>query len=94
MENSQDFNSWANSLLTSANTQQTPSSNATSNANTTTPSAPAETKGIDLNVQKGDFFALLGANGAGKSTIISLISTLVPKSSGQIVINGYSIEKI
>lgn len=49
-------------------------------------------KGIDLNVQKGDFFALLGANGAGKSTIISLISTLVPKSSGQIVINGYSID--
>jgi ABC-2 type transport system ATP-binding protein len=50
-------------------------------------------KGINLNVQKGDFFALLGANGAGKSTTISLISTLIPKSSGQIIINGYSIDK-
>ena len=30
-------------------------------------------KGIDLTVKKGDFFALLGANGAGKSTTIGLI---------------------
>ena len=30
-------------------------------------------KGIDLTVKNGDFFALLGANGAGKSTTIGLI---------------------
>ena len=31
-------------------------------------------KGIDLNVERGDFFALLGPNGAGKSTTIGIIS--------------------
>jgi ABC-2 type transport system ATP-binding protein len=32
-------------------------------------------KGINLIVQKGDFFALLGANGAGKSTTIGAMTT-------------------
>ena len=34
-------------------------------------------KGIDLQVEKGDFYALLGPNGAGKSTTIGIISSLV-----------------
>jgi ABC-2 type transport system ATP-binding protein len=50
-------------------------------------------KSIDLTVQKGDFFALLGANGAGKSTTIGLISTLVNKSSGHIKIHGFDLDK-
>lgn len=50
-------------------------------------------KGIDLIVHPGDFFALLGANGAGKSTTISLISTLIKKTSGEIIINGYHLEQ-
>jgi len=50
-------------------------------------------KGIDLNVQTGDFFALLGANGAGKSTTIGLITSLVKKTSGEIRINGYDLDK-
>jgi ABC-2 type transport system ATP-binding protein len=45
-------------------------------------------KGINLDVQKGDFFALLGPNGAGKSTTISIISSLVNKSSGSVKIFG------
>ncbi len=49
-------------------------------------------KGIDLSVSQGDFFALLGANGAGKSTTIGLIATLLSKTSGQIAINGYDID--
>lgn len=49
-------------------------------------------KGIDLTVDKGDFFALLGANGAGKSTTIGLITTLIKKTSGDIVINGYNLD--
>lgn len=47
---------------------------------------------INLQVTKGDFFALLGANGAGKSTTIGLISSLLVKSSGSIKINGYNLE--
>lgn len=50
-------------------------------------------KGIDLTVKHGDFFALLGANGAGKSTTIGLITTLLTKTSGTIAINGYDLDK-
>lgn len=50
-------------------------------------------KGIDLTVKKGDFFALLGANGAGKSTTIGLITTLLTKTSGSILINGHDLDK-
>ncbi len=49
-------------------------------------------KGIDLTVEHGDFFALLGANGAGKSTTIGLITTLLTKTSGTIAINGYDLD--
>lgn len=49
-------------------------------------------KGINLSVRNGDFFALLGANGAGKSTTIGLISSLIKKTSGQIIINGYDLD--
>lgn len=41
-------------------------------------------KGIDLQVQAGDFFALLGANGAGKSTTIGIIASLVNPSAGSV----------
>lgn len=50
-------------------------------------------KGIDLTVQQGDFFALLGANGAGKSTTIGLVSTLIKKTSGNIFIAGYDLDQ-
>jgi ABC-2 type transport system ATP-binding protein len=50
-------------------------------------------KGIDLKVQTGDFFALLGANGAGKSTTIGLITDLIHKTSGKIKIYGFDLEK-
>lgn len=49
-------------------------------------------KGIDLTIKTGDFFALLGANGAGKSTTIGLITTLLNKTSGSISIHGYDLD--
>ena len=49
-------------------------------------------KGIDLQVEKGDFFALLGPNGAGKSTTIGVISSLVNKTGGEVSIFGYSLD--
>jgi len=49
-------------------------------------------KGIDLTVKSGDFFALLGANGAGKSTTIGLITTLLTKTSGSIHVHGYDLD--
>jgi ABC-2 type transport system ATP-binding protein len=50
-------------------------------------------KGVNLQVRKGSFFGLLGANGAGKSTTINILSHLIPKTSGQIIINGYDLDK-
>ena len=50
-------------------------------------------KGVDLQVEKGDFFALLGPNGAGKSTCIGIVSGLVNKTSGSVRIFGHSIDE-
>ncbi len=50
-------------------------------------------KGIDLTIREGDFFALLGANGAGKTTIISILSGLTNKTSGEVEIFGTSIDE-
>lgn len=49
-------------------------------------------KGINLTVEQGDFFALLGRNGAGKSTAIGIISSLVNKSSGSVQIFDADID--
>lgn len=49
-------------------------------------------KGINLDVSEGDFFALLGQNGAGKSTTIGIISSLVNKTSGSVSVFGYNTD--
>lgn len=49
-------------------------------------------KGIDLNVAEGDFFALLGQNGAGKSTTIGIICSLITKTRGSVSVFGYDID--
>uniref|UniRef100_UPI0040422DA8 ABC transporter ATP-binding protein n=1 Tax=Enterococcus faecalis TaxID=1351 RepID=UPI0040422DA8 len=50
-------------------------------------------KGIDLVVEEGDFYALLGPNGAGKSTTIGIITSLVNKTSGNVSVFGYDLDK-
>ncbi len=45
-------------------------------------------KGIDLQVKQGDFFALLGSNGAGKTTAIGIICGLLNKTDGSVVVLG------
>ncbi len=49
-------------------------------------------KGIDLKVKAGDFFALLGQNGAGKSTTIGIISSLVNKTAGKVTIFDHDLD--
>lgn len=44
---------------------------------------------ISFNVMKGELFAFLGTNGAGKSTTINMICTLITKTSGEITVDGY-----
>jgi ABC-2 type transport system ATP-binding protein len=50
-------------------------------------------KGIDLEIKQGDFFALLGANGAGKTTAIGVLTGVVVKTAGSVKIFGIDIEK-
>ncbi len=50
-------------------------------------------KGVSLTIPKGEFFALLGPNGAGKTTLIGILSGLVEKTSGQVRVNGVSIDE-
>ncbi|MCY3767756.1 MAG: ABC transporter ATP-binding protein [Gammaproteobacteria bacterium] len=50
-------------------------------------------KGIDLKVETGDFFALLGRNGAGKSTAIGIISSLINKTAGIVRVFDADIDK-
>jgi len=45
---------------------------------------------VSFQVPPGSFFALLGPNGAGKSTIISILTTTLSMSSGQVRIAGYN----
>lgn len=49
-------------------------------------------KGIDLQIEKGDFFALLGPNGAGKSTVLGIITSLINKTSGSVSVFGHDID--
>jgi len=49
-------------------------------------------KGVDLKVNEGDFFALLGSNGAGKSTTIGIVSGLVNKTSGNVKIFDFDYD--
>lgn len=50
-------------------------------------------KGVNLEIAEGDFFALLGYNGAGKSTTINILTNLTKKDAGEIVINGVNIDE-
>jgi ABC-type multidrug transport system ATPase subunit len=49
--------------------------------------------GISFSVEKGSLFAFLGLNGAGKSTTINILCTLLSKDSGDVTIDGYMLGK-
>ena len=46
---------------------------------------------ISFDINKGDYVAILGHNGSGKSTIAKLLIGLLEKKSGSIIINGYEL---
>ena len=49
--------------------------------------------GLNLEINEGELFSLLGVNGAGKTTTIKILSTLVMPTSGDAYIYDYSIKK-
>src|SRR5215212_8587207 len=48
-------------------------------------------KGVDFEVKKGSIFALLGSNGAGKTTIIKILTTLLKQDRGTATVNGFDV---
>jgi ABC-2 type transport system ATP-binding protein len=48
-------------------------------------------KGVDFEVEKGSIFALLGSNGAGKTTIVKTLTTLLKQDSGTATVNGFDV---
>jgi ABC-2 type transport system ATP-binding protein len=50
-------------------------------------------KGISFQVHEGEIFGLLGPNGAGKSTTLEIMETLREKTSGEIIIGGFNLDK-
>lgn len=47
--------------------------------------------GVDFEVKKGSIFALLGSNGAGKTTIVKILSTLLRPDGGTALVNGFDV---
>ncbi len=48
-------------------------------------------QGVDLEVEKGTVFALLGSNGAGKTTIVKILTTLLKQDGGIAAVNGFDV---
>jgi len=48
-------------------------------------------KGVNINIPKGSIFALLGSNGAGKTTAVKILSTLSKPDGGKATICGYDV---
>lgn len=48
---------------------------------------------ISFSVNEGDFFAFLGINGAGKSTTINILCTVLEKTSGNVKIGGFDLDR-
>lgn len=48
-------------------------------------------RGVDFEVARGSIFALLGSNGAGKTTIVNILSTLLKHDAGAAAVNGFDV---
>ena len=50
-------------------------------------------RGIDLQIEQGDFVSLIGPSGCGKSTLLRLIGDLVTPTTGTLLVNGKEPER-
>jgi ABC-2 type transport system ATP-binding protein len=66
---------------------------AISNLTKTYASGLQALKPINLEIRKGEIFALLGPNGAGKTTLINIVCGIVTPSSGEVIADGYHIQR-
>jgi NitT/TauT family transport system ATP-binding protein len=50
-------------------------------------------RGIDLDVDEGEFVSLVGASGSGKSTLLRIIDGLIQPSAGQVLVDGQAVSE-
>ena len=48
-------------------------------------------RGVEFTVERGTIFALLGSNGAGKTTVVRILSTLLRADAGTVAVNGFDV---
>jgi len=48
-------------------------------------------RGVDFDVARGSIFALLGSNGAGKTTVVKILATLLKADAGTASVNGFDV---
>jgi lipoprotein-releasing system ATP-binding protein len=51
-------------------------------------------KGVDLNVEKGEIVTIVGASGAGKSSLLNILGTLDKPDAGQLFIDGIELSRL
>jgi ABC-type nitrate/sulfonate/bicarbonate transport system ATPase subunit len=49
---------------------------------------------VNLDIAEGEFVSLIGASGCGKTTLLRMISGLIPASTGEIMINGHRVDGV
>lgn len=49
---------------------------------------------VSINIEKGEFVAVMGPSGSGKSTLLNIISTVDKQSEGKVILDGYDISKL
>src|ERR687897_30159 len=50
-------------------------------------------RGVDFDVARGGIFALLGSNGAGKTTVVRILSTLLKADAGTVIVSGFDVAR-
>ena len=48
-------------------------------------------KDVSFSVERGNIFGLVGSDGAGKSTILRLIATMIKPTQGEIIVGGFNV---
>ncbi len=56
------------------------------------PDGTKAVNGISFRVEEGEFFGFLGPNGAGKTTTIKVLTTLLPKTEGSVILDGLNVQ--
>lgn len=50
-------------------------------------------KNLNMEIEDGEFIALIGASGSGKTTLLNMIGAIEPVTSGEIIVDGRNIQK-